>query len=164
FPGCSTFAVVAEAGTGRTLVGQTYDMPELHQDFVTLLRVRPAEGPRQLVFTFAGIVGAAGLSEGGIAVNLNFPRPPHATLCALAPRPAVRVSGPATPGRPPAPPHADAPGGAAAGRRRPLPRRRPGRRRGQRRDDGPAAAPLPPRRQRPGPHQPLPVALAQGGG
>src|SRR3954463_2223709 len=36
FPGCSTFAVVAEAGTGKTLVGQTYDMPELHQNYLTL--------------------------------------------------------------------------------------------------------------------------------
>src|SRR5262249_13584287 len=72
FPGCSTFAVVAEAGTGQTLVGQAYDMPELHQDFVTLLRLAPAGGPRQLVFTFAGIVGAAGLNEAGLAVNINY--------------------------------------------------------------------------------------------
>jgi len=75
FPGCSTFAVAAEAGTARTLVGQTYDMPELHQDFLTLLRVRPAAGPRQLVFTFAGVVGATGLNEAGIAVNINYLSP-----------------------------------------------------------------------------------------
>src|SRR5207248_9544701 len=72
FAGCSTFAVVAEAGTGRTLVGQTYDMPEFHQDYLTLLRLRPAHGPRQLVFTFAGIVGAAGLNDAGLAVNINY--------------------------------------------------------------------------------------------
>ena len=72
FPGCSTFAVVAEAGTGKTLVGQTYDMPEFHQEFVTLLRLKPAQGPRQLVFTFAGIVGAAGQNEAGLAVNINY--------------------------------------------------------------------------------------------
>jgi hypothetical protein len=35
--GCSTFAVTAEAGTGRTPVGQTYDMPAFHQDYLTLL-------------------------------------------------------------------------------------------------------------------------------
>jgi isopenicillin-N N-acyltransferase-like protein len=75
FPGCSTFAVVAEAGTGKTLVGQTYDMPEFHQDYLTLLRLRPASGPRQLVFTFAGIVGAAGLNEAGIALNINYLSP-----------------------------------------------------------------------------------------
>jgi isopenicillin-N N-acyltransferase-like protein len=73
--GCSTFAVTAEAGTGRTLVGQTYDMPAFHQDYLTLLRLKPAAGPRQLVFTFAGIVGAAGLNEQGIAVNINYLSP-----------------------------------------------------------------------------------------
>jgi isopenicillin-N N-acyltransferase-like protein len=72
FGGCTTFAVVSEAGTGKTLVGQTYDMPEFHQDYATVLRLKPARGPRQLVFTFAGIVGAAGLNEAGIAVNINY--------------------------------------------------------------------------------------------
>src|SRR5262249_43702370 len=52
FAGCSSFAVAAEAGTGKTLVGQTYDMPAFHQDYLTLLRLRPAVGPRQLGFTF----------------------------------------------------------------------------------------------------------------
>ncbi len=75
FAGCTTFAVAAEAGTGKTLIGQTYDMTEFHQDYVTVLRLRPAQGPRQLVFTFAGIVGAAGLNEAGLAVNINFLSP-----------------------------------------------------------------------------------------
>jgi isopenicillin-N N-acyltransferase-like protein len=75
FAGCSTFAVVAEAGTGKTLVGQTYDMPAFHQDYLTLLRLKPAQGPRQLVFTFAGTVGAAGLNEAGLAVNINYLSP-----------------------------------------------------------------------------------------
>lgn len=73
--GCSAFAVVAEAGTGKTLLGQTYDMPELHQDYLTLLRLKPARGPAQLLFTFAGIVGAAGLNEAGLAVNINYLSP-----------------------------------------------------------------------------------------
>jgi isopenicillin-N N-acyltransferase-like protein len=75
FAGCSSFAVVREAGSGKTLVGQTYDMPALHQDYVTLLRLKPARGPRQLVVTFAGIVGACGLNEAGIAVNINYLSP-----------------------------------------------------------------------------------------
>ncbi len=75
YAGCTTFAVTAEAGTGRTLVGQTYDMPAFHQDYLALLRLKPAVGPRQLVFTFAGIVGAAGLNEAGIAVNINYLSP-----------------------------------------------------------------------------------------
>jgi isopenicillin-N N-acyltransferase-like protein len=73
--GCSTFAVTAAADTGKTLVGQTYDMPAFHQDYLTVLRIRPAEGPRQLVFTFAGVVGAAGLNEAGLALNINYLSP-----------------------------------------------------------------------------------------
>ena len=72
FAGCSTFAVVAEAGTGKTLIGQTYDMPEFHQQAVTVLRIKPTQGPRQLVFTFCGMVGCAGQNEHGIAVNINY--------------------------------------------------------------------------------------------
>ena len=73
FVGCSTFAVVAEAGSGKTLVGQTYDVRgEYQESYLALLRLRPAQGPRQLVFTFAGVVGAAGLNEAGIAVNINY--------------------------------------------------------------------------------------------
>jgi isopenicillin-N N-acyltransferase-like protein len=75
FAGCSTFAVVREHGTSRMLIGQTYDMSELHQDYLTLLRLKPAQGPRQLLFTFAGIVGAAGLNEAGLAVNINYLSP-----------------------------------------------------------------------------------------
>jgi isopenicillin-N N-acyltransferase-like protein len=78
--GCSTFAVAAEAGTGKTLVGQTYDMPEFHQNYLTLLRLKPAQGPRQLVFTFAGIVGCAGMNEAGIALNINYLSPLDADL------------------------------------------------------------------------------------
>lgn len=73
--GCSTFAVAAEAGTGKTLIGQTYDMPEYLQNFLTVLRLRPNQGPRQLVFTFAGLVGAAGINEAGIGVNINYLSP-----------------------------------------------------------------------------------------
>ena len=69
--GCSTFAVAAEAGTGKTLLGQTYDMPEFHQNYLAVLRLKPAQGPRQMVFTFAGIVGCAGMNETGIALNIN---------------------------------------------------------------------------------------------
>src|SRR5262245_18889518 len=79
FAGCSTFAVVSEPGSGKTLIGQTYDMPELHQPYVTLLRLKPAQGPRQLLFTFCGIVGCAGQNEHGIAVNLNYLSPGDAT-------------------------------------------------------------------------------------
>ena len=73
--GCTTFAVSRAADGGGTLVGQTYDMPEIHQDYLTLLRLEPQHGPRQLVFSFAGIVGAAGLNEAGIGLSINFLSP-----------------------------------------------------------------------------------------
>jgi isopenicillin-N N-acyltransferase-like protein len=50
-------------------------MPEFHQDYLTLLRLRPAQGPAQLVLTFAGVVGATGLNEAGLAVNINYLSP-----------------------------------------------------------------------------------------
>jgi isopenicillin-N N-acyltransferase-like protein len=75
FAGCSTFAVVRSADTRQTIVGQTYDMPAYQQDYLALLRLAPATGPRQLVFTFAGIVGAAGCNEAGLAVNINYLSP-----------------------------------------------------------------------------------------
>ncbi len=73
--GCSTFAVVAEAETGRTLVGQTYDMPEFLRDYLLLLRLKPSDGPSQLVFTFAGLIGACGLNEAGIGLSINYLSP-----------------------------------------------------------------------------------------
>ena len=73
--GCTRFAVSRAAGSGGTLVGQTYDMPEIHQDFLILLRIEPQQGPRQLVFSFAGIVGAAGLNEAGIGLSINYLSP-----------------------------------------------------------------------------------------
>lgn len=73
--GCSTFAVVSEAETGQTLVGQTYDMPEFLQDYLLLLRLNPSSGPGQLVFTFTGLIGACGLNEAGIGVSINYLSP-----------------------------------------------------------------------------------------
>ena len=73
--GCTTFAVAKESGSGDTLIGQTYDMPELLQDFLLILRIKPKQAPRQLVFTFAGIVGACGMNEAGIGLCINYLSP-----------------------------------------------------------------------------------------
>ena len=73
--GCTTFAVARATDTGETLVGQTYDLPEMHQDYLLLLRLKPQSGPKQLVFTFSGIVGACGLNEAGIGVTINYLSP-----------------------------------------------------------------------------------------
>lgn len=73
--GCTTFATVTDAGSGRTLIGQTYDMPKFLRESLLILRIRPAEGPRQLIFTFAGIVGACGFNDAGVGLSINFLSP-----------------------------------------------------------------------------------------
>ena len=50
-------------------------MPELLQESLLMLRVKPEQGPRQLVFTFAGIIGACGMNEAGIGVCINYLSP-----------------------------------------------------------------------------------------
>ena len=73
--GCTTFAVARCANDEGTLVGQTYDLPAMNQDYLLLLRLTPEQGPRQLVFTFSGIVGACGLNEAGIGLSINYLSP-----------------------------------------------------------------------------------------
>ena len=70
--GCTSFAVPEEAGTGKSLLGQTYDLSAFRRRFNVLLRIRPADGPRQLIYSLAGMVGAAGLNEDGIGININY--------------------------------------------------------------------------------------------
>jgi len=95
---------------------------ELHEKYVTVLKLKPAQGPRQLVFTFAGIRRCAGLNEAGIAVKSTIsarPALPSASAgCTvslsgkfLAP-PTSRMPDAADRARP-------APGGAHYRRRRP---------------------------------------------
>lgn len=73
--GCTTFASVKAPGGGGTLIGQTYDMPKLLEESLLLLRLQPASGPRQLVFTFAGIVGCCGFNDAGIGLTINYLSP-----------------------------------------------------------------------------------------
>jgi isopenicillin-N N-acyltransferase-like protein len=70
--GCTTFAVPEEAGTGMTLIGQTYDLDYFRQQFGVVTRLHPQGKPRQLLFTLAGMVGCAGLNEAGIGVVINY--------------------------------------------------------------------------------------------
>ena len=71
--GCTTFAV--GGGDERVLIGQTYDMPALLQESLLIMRIQPEQGPRQLVFTFSGIVGASGLNGAGIGLCINYLSP-----------------------------------------------------------------------------------------
>ncbi len=70
--GCTCFVVPHEAGSGKTLLGQTYDLSAFRRSFNIVLRVNPQDGPTQLVYSLAGMVGLAGLNEHGLGININY--------------------------------------------------------------------------------------------
>ena len=70
--GCTSFVVPHEAGTNQTLIGQTYDLAFFRRRFNIVLRIRPEDGPSQLVYSLAGIVGLAGLNQHGLGININY--------------------------------------------------------------------------------------------
>jgi isopenicillin-N N-acyltransferase like protein len=69
---CTTFAVEARhTAGGESLIGQTSDMePEAGAYFI-VLHLIPDDGPRILMWTFAGQLGYHGLSEYGVAHFAN---------------------------------------------------------------------------------------------
>ncbi len=70
--GCTTFAVAAEqTTTGGRLIGQTSDMERAMEDYFLVLHVLPSQGPRLLMWTFAGQLGYHGVSEWGVAHFAN---------------------------------------------------------------------------------------------
>jgi isopenicillin-N N-acyltransferase-like protein len=73
--GCTTFALPEEAGTGAPIIGQTYDLEYFRQEYGFVARLPPRGGPRQLLFTLAGMVGCSGLNEAGIGVVINYLSP-----------------------------------------------------------------------------------------
>lgn len=68
--GCTAFAVAEPATSGGTFVGQNYDFPTLFEPAAMLLRIRGDES-ETLVFTYAGVLGCAGLGSGGVACVIN---------------------------------------------------------------------------------------------
>ena len=70
--GCTSFVVPHEHGSGETLLGQTYDLASFRLPFNVLLKLQPDDGPGQLVYSLAGMVGCAGLNEHGLGVNINY--------------------------------------------------------------------------------------------
>lgn len=70
--GCTTFNVTREAsGDGRAYIGQTYDMEKYYEKYLAVLRVKPEQGPAQLVVTLAGVLGLNGLNSAGVGVVIN---------------------------------------------------------------------------------------------
>jgi isopenicillin-N N-acyltransferase like protein len=68
---CTAVLVPDHRAAGAGFLAQTWDMHDSATDFVVLLDLRPAEGPRSLVFTTTGCVGQIGMNEAGIAVGIN---------------------------------------------------------------------------------------------
>jgi isopenicillin-N N-acyltransferase-like protein len=61
----------SRADGGAGFLAQTWDMHASAGDHVVLLDLRPADGPRALVFTTTGCIGQIGMNEAGICVGIN---------------------------------------------------------------------------------------------
>jgi isopenicillin-N N-acyltransferase-like protein len=68
---CTAFIIPDAFADGAGFLGQTWDMHDSATEFVVLLDVQPADGPRALVFTTTGCVGQIGMNAHGIAVGIN---------------------------------------------------------------------------------------------
>lgn len=68
--GCTAFAMTGSAtADGQTLAGQNQDLEPEFAEVAILLRVTPDDGrPKNLMFTFAGQLGYAGLNQYGVAL------------------------------------------------------------------------------------------------
>lgn len=68
--GCSTFIVRREgSASGRTFVGQTWDMHGTAEPFVVAFHRRPKNGPETLAVTTTGCLSLIGLNEHGLAIG-----------------------------------------------------------------------------------------------
>ena len=73
--GCTAFAAAGEAtGNGDVIAGQNFDYLKDWEEFIVLLKMNPAQGPRIMAVTPAGCLGLIGLNSAGISVNLNMLR------------------------------------------------------------------------------------------
>jgi isopenicillin-N N-acyltransferase-like protein len=69
--GCTAFGVTAERADGNTVVAQNLDLRSFFGPAAVLLDVNPADAPRAIVLSVAGVVGCAGLNEAGIGLVFN---------------------------------------------------------------------------------------------
>ncbi|HEU0114120.1 MAG TPA: C45 family peptidase [Thermomicrobiales bacterium] len=69
-PGCS--AVGIQPAPGRpTLLGQTMDIPQIHDGCQIALRLAPDDRPALVVLSYAGMIGLTGANEAGLGVVVN---------------------------------------------------------------------------------------------
>lgn len=84
--GCTSFAATHDATKdGKTYIGQNYDMEAFYNKYRILMRISGDNEPTSLVYSYAGIVGCAGLNSEGIGVCINFLHTRDATFGTLYP-------------------------------------------------------------------------------
>ncbi|MDF2610724.1 MAG: hypothetical protein K0R92_2198 [Lachnospiraceae bacterium] len=70
--GCTSFNVLPEASKdGKPYVGQTFDMEKYYSKYNVILKIHPKEGPDEIVYSLAGVLGLNGMNSNGIAVSIN---------------------------------------------------------------------------------------------
>ena len=68
---CTAFIVPDHRAAGAGFLGQTWDMHASATNHVILMRTRPDDGPRALIFTTVGCVGQIGMNEHGVCVGIT---------------------------------------------------------------------------------------------
>ena len=68
---CTAFIVPDHRAGGAGFLGQTWDMHASATDHVILMRTRPDDGPRALIFTTVGCLGQIGMNEHGVCVGIT---------------------------------------------------------------------------------------------
>ena len=68
---CTAFIVPDNRAGGAGFFGQTWDMHASATDHVILMRTRPHEGPRALIFSTVGCLGQIGMNERGVCVGIT---------------------------------------------------------------------------------------------
>ena len=68
---CTAFIVPDNRAEGAGFFGQTWDMHASATDHVILMRTRPDDGPRALIFTTVGCQGQIGMNEHGVCVGIT---------------------------------------------------------------------------------------------
>ena len=69
-PGC-TVACFRRQHDGTPVIGQTMDIPAVHDGTQAVIRHLPEDGPATLVFTAAGMLGLMGVNAAGVGVVVN---------------------------------------------------------------------------------------------
>lgn len=69
-PGCTAVGIRADGGRA-TLIGQTMDLPSVHDGTQAVVIHEERGAPTQAVFTAAGMVGLMGVNSAGVGVVVN---------------------------------------------------------------------------------------------